>query len=358
MPDKLQAFIRHARDKGLDHGTIHNLLSAAGWKEREIAGAIAGESLDLPVPKPAGTLNARDAFLHLLMFASLYITVSSAVLLFYTYLDHIYPDPAWGDWHSEAALASVRYAIAAIFVGLPLFVSLSMILDRVGKKEPDGQTHPARTWLTYLTLFVAAAIAVGDLITLLYFFLDGALTTRFVLKVIVLLVMAGLVLAYYLLSLYSVTKRQGLSYLRRFLAAAGLLVVATAVVAGFDMAGSPFSARLRHLDETRVKDLRAIHDTVQQMVTKPDRNTDTVTAIRALPKTLEDVAEFQRTRQTGRKLDIADPETGDKYGYTVTGDKTYELSATFELPREKKQDLFWNHPAGKHVFKFNVESPP
>ncbi len=55
------------------------MLLAAGWKERDIASAVANESLDLPVPEPGGTGNARDAFLILLTFASLYITVSSVI---------------------------------------------------------------------------------------------------------------------------------------------------------------------------------------------------------------------------------------------------------------------------------------
>ena len=65
MSEKLLAFIRHARDKGLEHGIIRTLLLASGWKERDIAGAVASESLDLPVPEPGSARNARDAFLYL-----------------------------------------------------------------------------------------------------------------------------------------------------------------------------------------------------------------------------------------------------------------------------------------------------
>ncbi len=358
MSEKLLAFIRHARDKGLDHGTIRTLLLAAGWKERDIASAVANESLDLPVPEPGSARNARDAFLILLTFASLYITVSSVIVLFYTYLDYLYPDPAWGDWYAEAALDTVRYAIAAITIGFPLFWLLTVMLERAVLKDPDSQVHPTRKWLTYLTLFLAAAITLGDVITLLYYFLDGALTTRLVLKAAVLLVIAEVVLSYYFFSPSSATKSQPPQRLRQFLTGAALLLVAASVGLGFAMAGSPFSARLRRLDEKRVEDLRAIHHTLQQMVTKRDNNTNTVTAIRALPKTLDEVAEYQRTREAGRRLDLADPQTGNKYVYTITGDKTYELRATFDLPREKKRDLFWNHPAGEHCFRFQAESPP
>lgn len=358
MSEKLHAFIRHARAKGLDHGTIRTLLLAAGWKERDIASAIASEGLEMAVPAPPGAHGARDAFLYLLTFASLYLTLWGVVVLFYTYLDYLYPDPAWNDRAVEMALATVRYAIAAIIVGFPLFSLLTAILERAVLKDSDSLVHPVRKWLTYLTLFLAAAITVGDFITLLYFYLDGALTTRFVLKAVVLLVLAEMVLAYYAPSRRSAAQPFLSSGLRRLLASAAVVLVTTAVVLGFTLAGSPETARLRRLDEKRVEDLRAIHQALQRMTTKRDENTKTVTMIRALPETLEEVAEYARTKETGRKLDLVDPQTGEKYGYAITGDKTYELSATFALAREKKQTMFWNHPAGGYTFKFHAESPP
>ena len=48
------------------------------------------------------------------------------------------------------------------------------------------------------------------------------------------------------------------------------------------------------------------------------------------------------------------PQTGKAYVYTIMGQKTYELGACFDRPREKKHDLFWNHPAGEHSFRFQA----
>lgn len=357
MNEKLHAFLRHSREKGLDYATIRTLLLAVGWKERDIASAIASDGLELPVPEPAGTRGARDAFLYLLTFAALYITVSSMIGLYFNYLDYLFPDPAM-DWNIDAVLGGVRYAIAAIFIGFPLFAVLTAILERAVLREPDSQVHPIRKWLTYLTVFLAAGVILGDVITLLFYFLDGAYTTRFVLKAVVLLVIAQVVLSYYFLAPRPAATSKRPHRLRQFLGVAALLLVTGSVALGFAMAGSPVSARLRRLDEKRVEDLRAIHRTIQEMATKTDKNTKTVTVIRSLPKTLDEVADFQRTKEAGRKLDLVDPQTGEKYAYSVTGNKTYELSATFGLAREKKQDLFWNHPAGKHTFKFDAGSPP
>ena len=55
-----------------------------------------------------------------------------------------------------------------------------------------------RRWLTYLTLFVAAAVLVGDMITLVNNVLGGELSIRFVLKVLVAAVIAGTIFGFYL----------------------------------------------------------------------------------------------------------------------------------------------------------------
>ena len=178
MNDQLQAFLRHARGKGLDYATARTLLLAAGWKERDIANAIASDTLELPVPEPAGTHGARDASLHLLTFTTLYITVGSMIALYFSYLDYLFPDPADISWNLDQGLEGVRYAIAAIFIGFPLFAVLTGILERAVLREHESQVPAVRKWLTYLTIFLAAAIALGDIITLLFYFLNGTYTPR------------------------------------------------------------------------------------------------------------------------------------------------------------------------------------
>jgi hypothetical protein len=55
-----------------------------------------------------------------------------------------------------------------------------------------------RKWLTYITLYIATGIIIGDLITLLTYVLNGDLTLRFVLKVLAVLLIAGSIFGYYL----------------------------------------------------------------------------------------------------------------------------------------------------------------
>ena len=58
--------------------------------------------------------------------------------------------------------------------------------------------RPVRRWLTYVTLFGAACTLIGDVMSLVYSALGGELTTRFVLKVLIVGVIAGAIYWYYL----------------------------------------------------------------------------------------------------------------------------------------------------------------
>jgi hypothetical protein len=96
MNPDLAAFLEHARSKGMDHGTIRMLLLSAGWKEKEVAKALAEHALEMPVPSPPDAGGARDAFLHLLTFAALYASAIAGVSLLFDYINRLLPDPALG----------------------------------------------------------------------------------------------------------------------------------------------------------------------------------------------------------------------------------------------------------------------
>ena len=204
METALTKFIAHARQKGMDHATIRLLLLSEGWKEKDIAEAMTAESLDMPVPMPVDRGGAREAFFHLLTFASLYTSVISLIILFFSYINRLFPDPALERYMTNPGdLSAIRWSMAAIIVTFPLFFWVSRFLLREMRQKPEKAWSSIRRWLTYLTLFFAALTLIGDVITLIFRLLEGELSTRFLLKVLVIFVIAGLTFAYYFLSLRS-----------------------------------------------------------------------------------------------------------------------------------------------------------
>ncbi len=94
MHENLLHFIEHAQQKGMDQATIFLLLRSTGWKDKEIAEALAARELTLPIPERAGAGSAGDAFLHLLAFTALYAWAISLICLLFTYIELAFPDPA------------------------------------------------------------------------------------------------------------------------------------------------------------------------------------------------------------------------------------------------------------------------
>lgn len=130
-------------------------------------------------------------------------------------------------------------------------------------------------------------------------------------------------------------------------------IVAVAIVWGFVLAGSPQTKRLQRLDDQRLADLKDIYQEIQDLVRDPDDERDDELK-QPLPVSLEEAASQARHR----KLNVSDPETGEPYRYTVKSETTYELCATFALPRNSDTEVFWNHAGGTQCFTIDVLDPP
>ena len=132
---------------------------------------------------------------------------------------------------------------------------------------------------------------------------------------------------------------------------ASSLVVAAAVIWGFALVGSPGTTRLQRFDQQRLDDLQTIFREIQSLCRDPDIKDELTNP---LPATLEELAKLARYE----RINLTDPETGQRYGYTVKDGTTYELCATFSLERDSDMEVFWNHPSGKHVFTVDALDPP
>ena len=71
------------------------------------------------------------------------------------------------------------------------------------RSDPEQARGGVRRWLGYLSLFVGAITLSADVMTLIYFLLEGQLTTRLALKAAVLFFIAGGLVVYLTLTLRS-----------------------------------------------------------------------------------------------------------------------------------------------------------
>lgn len=187
--------------RGHTRPQVSQALLAAGWSEEQIRGVLDGWAdvdFPLPVPRPRASLSAREAFVCLLLFSTLYFFSWNLGSLLFKLIEHALPDAADARWQVLQLGPSIRWSISALVIAFPLFAFLSHRVSIDVVRNPIKRLSPVRRWLTYLTLFVAASVLVGDLTTLVYNVLGGELSLRFVLKVLTVAVIAGTVFGWYL----------------------------------------------------------------------------------------------------------------------------------------------------------------
>lgn len=203
IPEELLAFVKDALGRGLPRQEIETALLTAGWEREQVHASLrryAETPFPIPVPRPAPYLSAREAFLYLLLFTTLYLTAYHLGQLLFQFINLALPDPA-ATGYAEGPTQSrrlIRWAVSTLIVSLPVFLFLANLTAREVRTDPAKRASKVRRWLTYLTLFVAATVVIGDLIALLNGLLAGDLTLRFGLKTIVVAVIAGGLFAYYL----------------------------------------------------------------------------------------------------------------------------------------------------------------
>jgi hypothetical protein len=198
--DELVEFVREALGRGLSRGEVAQALGSAGWRPEQVNGALAAfapVAFPIPVPRPRPSLSAREAFTHLLLFTTLYLVAFHLGSLLFQFINQAFPDPA-STVPERHFRESARFSIAALAVASPVFLYMSRLTSRAIDADASKRASPVRRWLTYLTLFVAACVLIGDVTSLVHGVLGGDLTARFVLKVLTVGVIAGTVFWYYL----------------------------------------------------------------------------------------------------------------------------------------------------------------
>lgn len=206
MESELHLFIKEALAKGLAKDKIKEVLLQANWQEQEISEALnhyADVSFPVAVPKRKPYLSAREAFMYLLTFLTLYLSAYNIGALIFQFINRAFPDATRASYAFGADFEAgvIRFAIASLLIAFPIYLGLTMYLQKRASKNPEARVSRVRKWLTYLTLFFTAGVMIGDLIALINNLLAGDITMRFILKFITVFAISGLIFWYYLTDL-------------------------------------------------------------------------------------------------------------------------------------------------------------
>ncbi len=177
------------------------MLKKAGWTRaqiREALAAFAEIDFPVPVPRPRPYLDARDAFIYLVLFSTLYMSAYYLGDLLFDIINAAFPDSAEQYQLRTYRRSSMRWSMSSLIVAFPVLLYMSRLVARDIAADSNKRRSKVRRWLTYITLFVAAGVVIGDVVTLVYNLLGGEITIRFMLKVLVVAFIAGSVFWYYL----------------------------------------------------------------------------------------------------------------------------------------------------------------
>jgi hypothetical protein len=198
---ELRDFIAAALTRGIGRDEIRDVLLQAGWPREQVADGLRGFAelqFPIPVPRSRPYLSAREAFIYLVLFATLYISAVSLNTLVFKLIERAFPDALDAPYGIVAADETMRWSIASVIIAFPVFLWVSRSVQRAITGDPNKRASRIRKWLTYLTLFVAAMVLIVDVTTLVYNLLGGDLTSRFLLKVLTVAAISGAIFTYYL----------------------------------------------------------------------------------------------------------------------------------------------------------------
>ncbi len=262
-------------------------------------------------PNQVKKTSAKDVLLNIGAFLSLYTLVGSLIDLLFTIIDKAYPQIVTDYYYnSYSSSTSISWPVSILVVIFPVFILLMWFLEKEYSVEPDTQMSTAHKGLTYITLVLSGITIIADLITVVYYFINGeALTASFLLKILVLLIVATGIFLYFITDIRGkLTKK--LRMIWRFISGAIILI---AVVWGFSVLGSPRTQRLIKYDEQKVGDLQNIKSGVESFYSQKG----------LLPGTID---EMSGSNFYGSAVDA---QTQKSYEYTKTTETTYNLCAEF-----------------------------
>lgn len=140
----------------------------------------------------------KEFFLHLLSMVTLYASAVSLTVILFQLVNLGVPDPLEQSWFRQGARDAIRLALSFLVVVFPVYFFTTAHLRKTYKKDELRRKVWIRKWLVYFTLFIAAIIIIGSLVVLMNTFLEGAITLRFLLKLLSVLFIAGSIFGFYL----------------------------------------------------------------------------------------------------------------------------------------------------------------
>ena len=350
ISEQLAEFIARAKTQSKSDSEIRVMLVASGWDENVVNSALTPVGDLVPPPPPAPKSSGREIFFYLLQFFTLGTSAVSLGGVIFAIIDRYLTNEVAQQYYYQAARPVTGF-LASLIVALPVYAVVSWKLIRDAAAGRASVRSGIRRIITYLALFLASATVIGDVIALVYRFLAGEVDSRFLFKVLTILLIGGWIIWYYYMTVKKDERAE--SYPTRWHQSHGLVLAViflVVVVSGFMLSGSPQERQKLVRDGQRITDLQSIYYQAQQYYDREGKLAANLTELVAgyVPQ------------------EPLDPQSKEPYRYVVGDGLNYQLCANFETDdkqlNQSKSPMYaipigevnWSHPASDYCFELKV----
>ncbi len=264
---------------------------------------------------------------------SLYLSLTFTILLAFSLINLFFPDSVDSVWRINSYQSSLRWSTSMVIVFLPTYLTLTRITNRHRRQAGNNSYLKLTKWFIYLSLLIAGLVILGDLVSIIYTFLNGELTWRFFFKAIVLLALVGAAFTYYVLDARDYWLKKSRASVGYGIAVSILAIILLTI--GFTKMESPQTLRAYNIDQRQESDLQMIQSQVSNYIYTEGEVPDSL----------------QQAYGDYRRLPVA-PTGQAAYEYQKT-DTGFALCATFLAP-SRENDYYYpvaiNESADQRVF--------
>lgn len=324
-----------------------------------------------------------DVLVYLLIIISLITSLYHVINILFSVIDFKFGDTLYNVY--ESYNDGIRFSIASLIVMFPIYLGLSVYVAKSITKDLSKVESWPRKFTIFASIFITSLTLIGSLVSILYKFLGGELTTAFALKVLVVILLALTVGGYYLYNLYRNFSKK--TCIAKVFGIVSLVLVVVSITLGIIVFGTPSEVRAKKYDSERLSDMSAIqgqvlyywqqrkvlpdtlmqlNDPLQGFAVPLDPRTKTSYTYEIIKQSkvvtengkqvpTEAMFKLCANFETERKIEGFDTGTNGNVGNIVSvtpvieNDLGYSKSS-FNYYYEGSNNPFWNHGVGEHCF--------
>lgn len=292
---------------------------------------------------------AKFAFYYVFSLIALIFTAQSVGMIIFQIINKNIVD-ALETFQGQYSSGALKFAISAIIIASPIYFLTTAQINKnlfSGKLEKDAGV---RKWLSYLILLVSSLVMLGFLVGVIFNFLNGELTIKFILKALSAIIISAIIFTYYFYDIRRANVIGAKDKIIKIYFFASLVLIIAALISAFVFVESPAETRKIKYDAKIIENFNQIDSGINEYY--------------RLNKKLPDNLDILLKETTFlREENLLDPVSKKKFDYKVADEKTYELCATFMIASkdyENRVDYYldkrWGHNAGYQCLKQKVSA--